>query len=595
MDENAIHEWLIKCFGPVQGEMAWQQISQLPESIREQLMSQDPSTLPNPAEVQQMMAAFTAGGLNTMGDMRQVVEDGPINVKLAKSLALQQANAGGSRTSVTAVEGAKVRRAMSEANLWLDTACEFDPAPGEPGALTRAGWVEDTLEAWAKFAAPVAASMGDALASVVSERLGGAIDGEIAGMFAGPVPIPIPDGMKDPKQLIKLLGNTSFAMQLGNAAGTLSREVHGGFDQGIALLSNPAGALVAQNVEEYARQLNGEGTDGTDAADVTGTGAGAAGNPIGFTSASAASTGAPGSGASEDSDAPHHPASDPQTEALFAEIVRPDDPIPADEVMAFLALREAAHARLYSAVPWLMPRFEALIGKYARGITIDLDAMEEQLRDAGALDADSISGAVNLTKVAIPDTPEQQEALRSIESLLAMVEGWVDCVVWRAGMAHLPHIEQLREMMRRERATGGPAERTFESLLGLELRPKRMREAAGMWELITSAEGVEGRDAKWSHPDLLPVLADDRGAAAGTAASGTAGSGSAGSASGTGSGVTGAEGTSGSTETGTGADNGSAQGDGSAAGTSGTTDWDAELSKLLDEENGKDGDSSDNQ
>ncbi len=70
MDDNAIHEWLIKCFGPIQGEMAWQQISQLPEEIREQLMSQDPSRLPNPSEVQQMMAAFSAGGLNTMGDMQ---------------------------------------------------------------------------------------------------------------------------------------------------------------------------------------------------------------------------------------------------------------------------------------------------------------------------------------------------------------------------------------------------------------------------------------------------------------------------------------------------------------------------------------------
>lgn len=76
-----------------------------------------------------------------------------------------------------------------------------------------------------------------------------------------------------------------------------------------------------------------------------------------------------------------HSAMDAQTEALFNEIVQPD-PIPQDEVMTFLALREAAHARLFSAVPWLMPRFEALIGKYARGISIDLDAMEEQLRDA---------------------------------------------------------------------------------------------------------------------------------------------------------------------------------------------------------------------
>ena len=87
MDDNAIHEWLIKCFGPIQGEMAWQQISQLPEEIREQLMSQDPSRLPNPSEVQQMMAAFSAGGLNTMGDIKRTVEEGPINVKLAKSKA----------------------------------------------------------------------------------------------------------------------------------------------------------------------------------------------------------------------------------------------------------------------------------------------------------------------------------------------------------------------------------------------------------------------------------------------------------------------------------------------------------------------------
>ncbi|WP_055426914.1 zinc-dependent metalloprotease [Bifidobacterium aesculapii] len=557
MDENAIHEWLIKCFGPVQGEMAWRQISQLPDSIREQLMSQDPSTLPNPAEVQQMMAAFTAGGLNTMGDMNQVVEEGPINVKLAKSLALQQANASGSRTSVTAAEGAAVRRAMSEANLWLDTACAFDPAPGEPQALTRAGWVEDTLDAWAKFAAPVASSMGEALASVLSERLGDSFDGEIAGMFAGPVPIPIPDGMKDPRQLVRLLGNTSFAMQLGNAAGSLSREVHGGFDQGIALLSNPAGALVAQNVEEYTRQLNGDGVDLTD--DGAQGAAEATSNPIGFTSAAGDTP------ASTPKDA-SHPSIDPSTERILGDFARTER-IPADEVMAFLALREVAHARLYSAVPWLMPRFEALIGKYARGISIDLDAMEEQLRDAGALDPDSISGAVNLTKVGIPDTPEQQEALAALESLLAMVEGWVDCVVWRAGMAHIPHIEQLREMMRRERATGGPAERTFESLLGLELRPKRMREAAGLWEMLTASEGVDARDAKWSHPDLLPVLAGDGGHA----------------------------------NDGNGAD---AAGDGSSAGAAGSsaagdptipggTDWDAELSKLLGEEGASGADSND--
>lgn len=436
MDENAIHQWLIECFGPIQGEMAWNQLSQLPEAVRDQLMSQDPSKLPKPADVQSLMQAFTAGGLNSMGDMQRTVEQGPINAKLASSIALQQANDDSSQSTVNAQEGDAARRALSEANLWLDTVSDFDPAPGEPQLLTRADWVNGTLDAWAKFSAPVAESMNNALASVMSERLGGLGDGQISGMFAGPIPIPIPEGMKDPAQLMKLLGNTSFAMQLGHAAGGLSHEVRGSFDQGIALLKNPAGALIVQNAVEYATTLE----------------------------------------------------------------------IDRAEVLSFLALQEVAHARLFANVPWLMPRFEALIGKYARGISIDLDAMEEQLRDAGAMDPESIAGAVNLTKVGIPDTPEQCEALSSLETMLALVEGWVDTVTWNAGMAHIPHIEQLREMLRRERAVGGPAERTFESLLGMQLRPKRMREAAALWERIGTTQGSQKRDAQWSHPDLLPVL-----------------------------------------------------------------------------------------
>ena len=574
MDDNAIHEWLIKCFGPIQGEMAWQQISQLPEEIREQLMSQDPSRLPDPAEVQQMMAAFTAGGLNTMSDMQRTVEEGPINVKLAKSIALQQANTSGSESSVSAVDGEAARRAMSEANLWLDTACEFNPAPGEPDVLTRAGWVEGTIDQWAKFASPVAESMNDALASVISERLGGMFGegtGEIAGMFAGPVPIPIPDGMKDPAQLMKLLGNTSFAMQLGHAAGNLSHEVHGSFDQGIALLQNPAGGLIAQNATEYAAMLNGQTQQ--DTADDGSNDEGSP-YPTGFVPAQSHDAQSHDSGASADPDAGSQTPSgaatgndssdtddlDAQFAAAFADFNMTEH-IPESEVLSFLALQEMAHARLYASVPWLMPRFEALIGKYARGISIDLDAMEEQLRDATSMDPESISGAVNLTKVGIPDTPEQREALASLESLLAMVEGWVDCVVWRAGMAHLPHIEQLREMMRRERAMGGPAERTFESLLGMHLRPKRMREAAGLWEMITAAEGSEGRDAKWSHPDLLPTLPAEQGTGQPDAGTGS------------GSGID--------------ASKASSAGHPAAEGKSTDIDWDAELSKLLDEDGDK--------
>ena len=65
-----------------------------------------------------------------------------------------------------------------------------------------------------------------------------------------------------------------------------------------------------------------------------------------------------------------------------------------------------------------------------------------------------------------------------------------------------------RETLRRRRASGGPAEQTFATLVGLELRPRRLRDAAELWRALTDERGIEGRDAVWSHPDLMPT-ADD--------------------------------------------------------------------------------------
>jgi putative hydrolase len=72
----------------------------------------------------------------------------------------------------------------------------------------------------------------------------------------------------------------------------------------------------------------------------------------------------------------------------------------------------------------------------------------------------------------------------------------------------MPGTVALAEMLRRRRATGGPAEQTFATLVGLELRPRKMREAAALWERLTEAGGIDARDAVWNHPDLMPSAED---------------------------------------------------------------------------------------
>ena len=182
--------------------------------------------------------------------------------------------------------------------------------------------------------------------------------------------------------------------------------------------------------------------------------------------------------------------------------------LPAGEVMLYLAAREAAHQRLFAHVGWLRERLLGTVEEYARGITVDTSRIEELARNIDPSNPASIQEAMSSGMFEPEDTPEQQAALARLETLLALIEGWVDAVVAEALGERLPGAEAMRETMRRRRASGGPAEQAFSTIVGLELRPRRLRAAAELWQLLADERGSAGRDAVWAHPDLIPS-ADD--------------------------------------------------------------------------------------
>jgi putative hydrolase len=108
----------------------------------------------------------------------------------------------------------------------------------------------------------------------------------------------------------------------------------------------------------------------------------------------------------------------------------------------------------------------------------------------------------------IPRSPQQDAALQRLEIALALVEGWVDEVVGQATAERMPNAARMQEAVRRRRAAGGPAEETFASLVGLELRPRRLRDASTLWGSLRTRQGTEARDGVWMSPHLLPTDAD---------------------------------------------------------------------------------------
>lgn len=183
-----------------------------------------------------------------------------------------------------------------------------------------------------------------------------------------------------------------------------------------------------------------------------------------------------------------------------------------NDLLLYLVLRETARQRLFAGVAWLAPQLLALVRHYAREIKIDAAALES------AIDVDDFSGLTPEKMMEVSQqlqgklfeptrTEEQEGILERLETVLALIEGWVDEITAQAARDWMPAEAQLSETIRRRRGSGGPAEAAFKSLVGLELHPRRVREAAALWAQLREARGIEGRDQVWQHPDLIPDAA----------------------------------------------------------------------------------------
>jgi len=343
---------------------------------------------------------------------------GPVNYDLARKLA--SSSIGFTAPIAEATSGA-VADAVHLADTWLDGATALPAGATKAVAWTPQDWVDGTMDTWKRLCDPMATQISSVWSSALPEE---------AKAMAGPL-----------MAMMTQMGGMAFGQQLGQALGTLSKEVLTSTDVGLPLGPKGVAVLMPEAIEALSEGLEQS----------------------------------------------------------------------RSEIMTFLAAREAAHHRLFSGVPWLSSQLLSSVEAYAQGMKIDLSNMEEL---AQGIDPSVLTDPAAMEKLMSQGmfepkaTPEQTSALERLETLLALVEGWVQTVVAAALGERMPGTVALAEMLRRRRATGGPAEQTFGTLVGLELRPRKMREAAVLWERLTSAAGIDARDAVWNHPDLMPSAED---------------------------------------------------------------------------------------
>lgn len=177
---------------------------------------------------------------------------------------------------------------------------------------------------------------------------------------------------------------------------------------------------------------------------------------------------------------------------------------PRSEVMIFLASRELAISSLYSSNKWLSDHIITQVREFAAGLKVDVEQIQSLAEGIDPTDQDALNQLMQAGALISQRTPEQEVALARIELTLALIEGWADFAA-ESACKRLPTIASITELFNRHRASSGALEKTFQTLLGLELQPKFRREARQMWQLVHDRLGSSKTDAIWSHPDLLPT------------------------------------------------------------------------------------------
>lgn len=182
--------------------------------------------------------------------------------------------------------------------------------------------------------------------------------------------------------------------------------------------------------------------------------------------------------------------------------------LPTSEVMVYVAIREAGFQRLMAAHTWLQQELANLISNYAREIEFDSERIQEVLSEIDPANPQSMQEVMQSGIFEPRRTEAQERALTKMEFTLALVEGWVAVVARACADSRLSGASALNETFLRRQMSGGPAAKTFTNLVGLELRPKLLRNTIDFWTIVEQQVGIERRDTIWQHPDFLPTKSD---------------------------------------------------------------------------------------
>jgi len=181
----------------------------------------------------------------------------------------------------------------------------------------------------------------------------------------------------------------------------------------------------------------------------------------------------------------------------------------ADDFRLWVCLQEVTHHAVLGR-PHVRARLEHLINEYVSRFEVDPDALEASLGNLDPTDPTRLQAVLGNpeTLLGAMRSPGQQETLSRIETLTAVIEGYVDHVMDTTGRGLIGSYDQLTEALRRRRVEATDGERFAARLLGLELGRGQYERGATFVRGVVERAGDEGLARLWASERELPTPAE---------------------------------------------------------------------------------------
>lgn len=180
-----------------------------------------------------------------------------------------------------------------------------------------------------------------------------------------------------------------------------------------------------------------------------------------------------------------------------------------DDLRLWVCLQEVTHHAVLGR-PHVRARLADLINEYVSRFEVDPEALEMSLGNIDPTDPAGLQKVLGNpeTLLGAMRSPGQQETLTRIETLTAVISGYVDHIMDTTGRGLIGSYGQITEALRRRRVEATDGDRFAARLLGLELGRGQYERGATFIRGVVERAGDEGLARLWLTERELPTTAE---------------------------------------------------------------------------------------